>query len=460
MTLTLLAAGGAKAPATEADCRRPESLVKEIERGLRKPCVQWTELDLASIQNLVIGGSAVGSGDFRGLRNLRRLTIKGLANPVLSEKTFLGLDSLEELHLVRAQVVKIEKGAFLGLSRLQTLTMTEGALRELDPSFLSGTFELETLDLASNEIASLAEDTFRVADRLGKISLRQNKLESLPRIDRLFGSRVLELDLSGNLLDDRVWEAFSELPVRKVKSADFSEDLLGISFIRSLNLSFNRLTRLEPRAFAALGNLRQLNLGSNLIAEIPARVFGPLKELERIWIDGNRIGPLSPFAFAGLSRLTRFSGSKNRWGNSIWKAIGEMPRLEELYLANSELQGVPKDAFARNRRLERLVVLGNRIERLEYGTFTGLYLSLLDFSDNPMSEFDAEWISGSRVDVLSLGGPNLDSIHGDFTDNSLLEMRVTRDSPLRKTSPEAFKGIGSLSINRNFGVESQGNVWF
>ncbi len=89
-----------------------------------------------------------------------------------------------------------------------------------------------------------------------------------------------------------------------------SEDLLGLSGLRLLDLSGNRLSAWPGGALEMLPNLRSLRLGGNRIGSLPESLGGqPL--LADLRLPGNGLSKLPPGALSGLSGLRRLDLSGN-----------------------------------------------------------------------------------------------------------------------------------------------------
>ena len=125
------------------------------------------------------------------------------------------------------------------------------------------------------------------------------------------------------------------------------EDLLGLSGLRLLDLSGNRLSAWPGGALEMLPNLRSLRLGGNRIGSLPESL-GEQSLLADLRLPGNGLSAVPPGALAGLSGLRRLDLSGN--------ALEELPAgmFEGLAaLREVRLQDNPGAPFLLTVELER-----------------------------------------------------------------------------------------------------------
>ncbi len=125
------------------------------------------------------------------------------------------------------------------------------------------------------------------------------------------------------------------------------EDLLGLSGLRLLELSGNRLSAWPGGALEMLPNLRSLRLGGNRIGSLPESL-GEQSLLADLRLPGNGLSELPPGALRGLSGLRRLDLSGN--------ALEELPAgmFEGLAaLREVRLQDNPGAPFLLTVELER-----------------------------------------------------------------------------------------------------------
>lgn len=95
-------------------------------------------------------------------------------------------------------------------------------------------------------------------------------------------------------------------PIIRLEKGTFDKQL---DLLR-LELSYNQLVWISPKAFIGLPMLKSLSLRSNRLAYLPENVFTPVHQLEVLDLSRNQLKKL-PFSVEGLINLKRLSLVKN-----------------------------------------------------------------------------------------------------------------------------------------------------
>lgn len=77
----------------------------------------------------------------------------------------------------------------------------------------------------------------------------------------------------------------------------------GLSELKILNVSHNKISTIESEVFLELESLQRLDLGQNQISSIEAEAFSGLHELEELNLGYNNLEKLPPYAFESLIDL-------------------------------------------------------------------------------------------------------------------------------------------------------------
>ena len=104
-----------------------------------------------------------------------------------------------------------------------------------------------------------------------------------------------------------------------------ADDLVGLSGLVTLNLSYTGLTRLPPTVFDDLTSLDNLWLNNNQLQTLPAGIFAGLTGLDDLRLASNPGFPFGPVAEAGPTFFVstdrevtlRGSGGSDPWGRSV-----------------------------------------------------------------------------------------------------------------------------------------------
>jgi len=125
---------------------------------------------------------------------------------------------------------------------------------------------------------------------------------------------VGENDLGGLTL---AWSAALALGCREVRldavGLEHFDAALASSLrsARFLDLSANRLSRVDPVAFRPLADLRGLDLSRNKLTRLPADFFRHVSTVETLNLSSNSITKVESTSLTGLTRLRQLDLSRN-----------------------------------------------------------------------------------------------------------------------------------------------------
>nr|XP_020636139.1 TLR4 interactor with leucine rich repeats [Pogona vitticeps] len=194
--------------------------------------------------------------------------------------------------------------------------------------------------------------------------------------------------------------------------------------LQRLDLQYNRIRTLHPKAFERLERLEELYLGNNLLASLAPGILRPLAKLRILYVNANEIASLNAASLAGLGSLVKLRLDGNTLGSLGDATFSGLTNLLYLHLE------------------------GNRIRWLSRGAFAGLgKLRFLDLSGNQQSLLrHAETFRPMRLlSTLLLSGNNLQQLgRGLFQHLSNLAKLSLSGNRLAWLASEAFVGLGAL----------------
>ncbi|KAJ8926647.1 hypothetical protein NQ314_020968 [Rhamnusium bicolor] len=253
--------------------------------------------------------------------------------------------------------VLIPANGFSVLRRLRELYIHNNEISMVADRALAGLKALQIFDLSNNKVVALPSELFK--DSVGSIKeiyLQNNSISVLA--PGLFANleQLLALDLSRNLLTSS-W----------INADTFS----GLIRLVLLNLSYNRITKLDPSFFRDLYTLQILNLEHNSLETIPADTFAPMNNLHTLIISYNKITYLDAYSLNGLYVLSLLALDNNLLEGIHPEAFRNCSSLQDLNLNGNLLNTVP--LALKDMRLMRTVDLGeNLITSLEEPGFRGM----------------------------------------------------------------------------------------
>ncbi|NXL61971.1 TRIL protein, partial [Chordeiles acutipennis] len=201
-------------------------------------------------------------------------------------------------------------------------------------------------------------------------------------------------------------------------------DFHRLGGLQRLDLQYNRIRSLHPKAFERLGRLEELYLGNNLLPALAPGTLSALAKLRILYVNANEIGRLSAASFSGLGSLVKLRLDGNELGSLGDSTFSGLPNLLYLHLES------------------------NRIRWLSRGAFTGLAkLRFLDLSGNQQSSLRHPDIFGPlrSLHTLLLASNSLQQLTGGLFQHlpGLAKLSLSSNR-LAHLAPDAFAGLGSL----------------
>nr|WHT11142.1 toll like receptor 5 [Oostethus manadensis] len=390
---------------------------------------------------------------FTRQRHLKKLVLGFNIRLQLEPHAFLGLSSLQQLHLDYCSLPdSILQGDYLKpLTSLETLDLFANQIKRPQPSlFFANMANLKHLNLKLNQINKICEPDLAAfqGKHFESLNLDSNNLHasdwhdcgnpfrgisiemldlshnglSIDKLKQLFkaieGTKISHLKLSGHIgkgfsfsnLPDVDRSTFEGLRSSSVSFLDLSKNRIfalhqGVFSLlpdaTNIDLSANKVNQIHQNAFEGQEGLKMLNLSHNLLGEIYSHTFAPLGNLQVLDLSNNHIGVLGFRAFQGLLSLKVLILT----GNSLRQLDfpSSLPSLNYLHLKDNRLTAVDAlSAFAPN--VTYLNIEGNRVE-----IFNLKHLQQLFHGSNPI-----KWCTTpqevSRIKVLDLHSINLQSM--------------------------------------------------
>nr|XP_057912857.1 toll-like receptor 5 [Doryrhamphus excisus] len=436
---------------------------------------------------------------FTGQRHLKKLVLGFNIGLRLEPQAFLGLSSLQSLHLDYCSLPdSILQGDYLKpLTSLETLDLCANQIKRLQPSlFFTNMTNLKHLNLKLNQINKICEPDLAAfqGKHFESLNLDSNNVNARDSIDwhdcgnpfrglsfttldlsynglsianlkqffkAIQGTKISHLKLSGHIgrgfsfsnLQDVDRSTFEGLMSSSVSFLDLSKNRIFalhtgvfslLPDVNIIDLHGNKVNQIHQNTFEGLEGLKLLNLSYNLLGEIYSHSFAHLINLRVLDLSNNHIGALGYQAFQGLLSLKILQLT----GNSL-RQLGfpsSLPSLNLLDLKDNRLKATYDiSAFAPN--VEYLNIEGNRLEDLQM--FNLKQLQQLFYGDNPIKCCTTPQVV-SNVAVLDLHSINLQSAwsQGRCLDifnhlTQLLSLNLSSNA-LRVLPEGIFKSLTSL----------------
>ncbi|XP_020291162.1 insulin-like growth factor-binding protein complex acid labile subunit [Pseudomyrmex gracilis] len=228
--------------------------------------------------------------------------------------------------------------------------------------------------------------------------------------------------------------------------------LSHLSLLRTLDLSRNRISRIDSDDFKYNPMLQHLFLAGNAISEMTPGSLPPL--VKHLHVGRNRLHTLN-HTLRDLNQL--------EWllinSNELTSLDGELPssghNLKMLYAVDNKLTHLPAE-FRYLHRLESLFLQHNKIRNLDGTLQKARRLKYLKLSYNELQELNADdFIEAEMLEDLELGHNSLKSLGGADGDGngssalyplrSLKVLNLTHNE-LREFSLASLRGVRELRL--------------
>ncbi|CDQ85117.1 unnamed protein product [Oncorhynchus mykiss] len=257
-----------------------------------------------------------------------------------------------------------------------------------------------------------------------------------------------------------------------------------------LNLQYNQIQTIHPKAFEKLSKLEELYLGNNLISTIPPEtlqslaklttlygnnndikkitpeLFGNLESIVKLRLDGNAIELLHNSVFKSLTNLHYLHLESNQLSHIHRNAFSKLTKLRFLNLAQNKLTSVRNVfTFSQLRSLNTLLLSENEIQHVGNHVFQNLKkLSKLSLSNNNIYHLESESLKGlSSLTEFLIDGNELENLPAGLLDPlervEELDFSCNQISTVDPSAFEQLKHLSVLKLKDNRLTSLSGNIF-
>ncbi|KAK7590207.1 hypothetical protein V9T40_001820 [Parthenolecanium corni] len=407
--------------------------------------------------------------------HLKEITFSYNQLSIMKSFTFTDLPELRYLNLEENSLRTIETRAFNNLNKLRWLYLRGNRLETIELEAFSNLPELELVDLAFNNLKKfelIALDEMVGSSTFLNLNLSFNEIRQLStnymdNESEVPSLNIKTLDLSGNQIMDICKDYFvpientlTNLYLSRNRLTNTSRAVFGsLSQLQWLDLSFNKINRVDPDTMRETDEIQILNLRSNNLYDLPPNLFHGMKNLRLIDLSDNKLNFLSEYSFREDS-LEVVWLAQNRFVRIPFKSFSSMvaASLRELDLSFNSIDSLYSPEFrsaAIFKSLTHMNVSSNKISRLDSQILIELpYLLSLDLSHNRPLQFVEQHPTFDRFEenlrCLSLRNTSLTYVpHLPFQKLTVL---LLADNNLTNILPEAVANLTSvrvLDLSRN-----------
>uniref|UniRef100_A0AAQ5Y7C2 Slit homolog 1b (Drosophila) n=1 Tax=Amphiprion ocellaris TaxID=80972 RepID=A0AAQ5Y7C2_AMPOC len=361
-------------PEAMTEIRLEQNGIKSVPPGAFTSYKKLRRIDLSNNQISEIAPDA-----FHGLRALNSLVLYGNKITELPSAVFDGLASLEllllnanKIHCIRATVFKdlenlallslydnkiqsLAKGTFNSLHSIQTLHLAQNPfvcdcnvkwladfLRS-NPIETSGARCASPRRLANKRIAQIKSNKFRCSakeqyhipgteDR--RLSYECNSKPVCPAKCRCEANVVDCSNLRLTKFPEHLPPSTEELRLNNndLSVLEATRAFKGLSQLKKINLSNNKISEIEDGAFEGASSVVELHLTANHLESVRGSMFRGMEGLRMLMLRNNKISCIHNGSFTGLTNVRLLSLYDNQLSTILPGAFDTLPNLSTLNL--------------------------------------------------------------------------------------------------------------------------------
>lgn len=385
--------------------------------------------------------------------SLKRNKISSL--PVPPNKAF-DLPNLRMLDIGSNMVQRIPRSTFKSLSQLRYLSLAKNRIQTIDETSLHGLERLEILNLRDNRIMAMHEKSMQTLQDIRDLNIQGNRIELF--VDDLLSNlqRLERLDLSRNNLVEvqpnsfRNTRSLRSLDISENNLRDLPESIMGLSDLRELDVSFNRLSGLSPVILSSLRQLEELRASNNKVLGIPQGTFRDLPVLQYLDLSSNELNMMEAGSVRNLPQLQEVVLADNRLVELGDRIFEELPNLQAVHLQQNNLRYISPNAFIRSPSIVYLNISSNHFRTLEHvGLRSVRNLEVLDLSNNGIKRITTNPLRGLDWLVeLKLDDNRICKVQGEpFSTMPRLRVLTMRNNKMSTIVEPTFRSLrGNLAI--------------
>lgn len=385
--------------------------------------------------------------------SLKRNKIASL--PVPPNKAF-DLPNLRMLDIGSNMVQRIPRSVFKSLPQLRYLSLAKNRIQTIDDTSLSGLQRLEILNLRDNRIMAMHEKSLQSLEDIRDLNIQGNRIELF--VDDLLSNqeRLEILDLSRNNLMEvqpnsfRNTRSLRSLDISENNLRDLPESIMGLSDLRELDVSFNRLSGLSPVILSSLRQLEELKASNNKVLALPQGTFRDLPVLQYLDLSSNELNMMETGSIRNLPQLQEIVLADNRLVELGDRTFEELPSLQAVHLQQNNLRYISPNSFIRSPSIVYLNISSNHFRTLEHvGLRSVRNLEVLDLSNNGIRRITTNPLRGLDWLVeLKLDDNRICRVQGEpFSTMPRLRVLTMRNNKMSTVVEPTFRSLrGNLAI--------------
>ncbi|KAL7673538.1 hypothetical protein ACOME3_008393 [Neoechinorhynchus agilis] len=295
--------------------------------------------------------SALRSNDLHHWQSLKKLDLSFNAIQIIDEDALWNLGKLRHLVLDGNRINELPLNLFKNNVNLKVLSLAENNLEYFDRELIENISYIAYLSIAKNNLSELVIKK-NGTNRVGYMAIGNNSISivtfdkirattatmnMVKRIEEIPKSVATALNLAvqpSRNISPYVWDATS-LGLKAIKDIYTFE---GHADVKSIDMSYNEISRIDPFDFIDFGHLKYLSLQFNKIETILPGAFAFSRKLIALDLSHNLLLDVDhEDSFRGLTNLIFLSLSNNGLNSLPTNALSELTSLTLLDVSNNPI---------------------------------------------------------------------------------------------------------------------------
>lgn len=306
-----------------------------------------------------------------GKSNITNLSLARNQFEILRIKSFVNISKLEILDLREVLALNVSKDAFVNMPNLKTLLLSSNKFSYIPDGVLLK--QLTYLDLSDNSGNAFVSSYF---------SLGKNRFVGM--------TNLKVLNLSYNRINGILNDTFT-----------------GLTNLTILGLKNATIFYLGNDSFASLRNLKLLNLENNPLGKtLNKEIFTGLENLKVLLLAGCSLSTLnSPFVY--LKSLQHLGLERNHLHSLTGELFLPLVNLKSVDISKNPILSWQQRVFSENKNLQEVLASHNKFTYVTSAMLEDFVnLDVVDIAENPFScdctAFAAiqAWSNDSIIDIL------------------------------------------------------------
>uniref|UniRef100_A0A669D907 Slit homolog 1b (Drosophila) n=1 Tax=Oreochromis niloticus TaxID=8128 RepID=A0A669D907_ORENI len=287
------------------------------------------------------------SGVFDGLASLELLLLNANKIHCIRANVFKDLENLALLSLYDNKIQSLAKGTFSSLRSIQTLHLAQNPfvcdcnvkwladfLRS-NPIETSGARCASPRRLANKRIAQIKSSKFRCSgteDR--RLNYECNSKPVCPAKCRCEANVVDCSNLRLTKFPEHLPSSTEELRLNNndLSVLEATGAFKGLSQLKKINLSNNKISEIEDGAFEGASSVVELHLTANHLESVRGSMFKGMEGMRMLMLRNNKISCIHNGSFTGLTNVRLLSLYDNQLSTILPGAFDTLPNLSTLNL--------------------------------------------------------------------------------------------------------------------------------